>query len=1287
MPEHCEKSIKSLSTCLRSQEFDPKLHKSLNSELKYLYTAITRAKYRLWIYDTDCELRRPMFEYWQRRNLVLSQPVKITTSRSDLQWRSQGFASSSTPEQWKAQGDKFMKRRLWEQAIQCYVRASPNNEYLYLAKEARACYMIEQARQQPRLYLTASICFLEGDKLRHNLHYLHCAAFCLKRSNPPKYLEAATLFERLGRFDKAAQFYLKGRDTKNYAKLKESMGQHVKVIKTLLNQLQKREALRKASEYEKQGIVLPKDLCVSELSYSLANFYTKMGNKKTLIEVLSFMPEVDKKIKIFKEAGLYDEAFEILKHQELRGAYRLASAQGGCRQSPLDYDKSKSWLKKGIELAEKSQDEAMRASFVLQMAKMEYTMKQANENKCVNKDKEVVDSLCTLLQCKDQLIQAHASLLFGVINEDSSFCYKAQRIYHTLRHTVGELEAFNHIILLSNKHCRLEDQFLLNACHKAKEVSNALRKASDMNKIVKEVLSFHGLKKIGDYCYTPPNQDIVALTTGESRFKHKNREYDPDGMLKLKVFDVRSELATRYQNFKDNWLSYSKVKSKLEQKQMAFPLHHQLWKEPHCLQQEYSMAEVSAEALRNYLQTLVHLLELHSLREERSGSDKLINLLIAIFAPGIHIYIPERITNAHISIIRRSVNSHSKFQLFIKCISFTKESSHPLEVEIWLKAWRGSCISQPDMKLLFGILRDLENVMNSKHCIRGEKPPKLLPGFIYWKNDKKLRHIFSLWLNSCVEIRERGRFLWASKLVIYFFLGTIIKHSTLYHIQVMSIIDILSVYCTGLLIILTRINFIQNLQGSFIIPHLYKKNVQLFSLMIAWRKEDHSIFSACAKAVHSLENKAECYHVLIRSLEHLVGTSSYSDFSILQFSLRKIVSTDAAKQCLIIALVLFGNLSMFGTQQIEDFDHKINKFYHKILLLLQDAMNMYRGNIPEYILMAYSTISTSNSPTDIFKLVERLLHDAKVDSTLAWLIMTKQHLDIGKVEIKPINSSTQRQAPLPQACTPTVSHVPPPPGFPPSLQMSTGPGLPGSLQYSRSSEYCLQVAPGVPQYSNNEWEQVQMHSTHLQKEEEDNMALSCGAMEQWLQINPELINPEIVTLTFCNVCSVCLKAGHIFSGVEELGPDTDDTMYTESYDIHVHSVSHESNIFLYKKLANILSNENGCQLYPNLRQELTNLLQCCQELQSKFCDKSELNRCIDDIEEELRKNEKLLAELQESCSWRKAIEEITGPMIESMDKLMIRGQKIYCEVNEELKRRIDVELFVQGRREMFSKFF
>ena len=54
----------------RPLRFDPDQQKILNSELKHLYTALTRARVNVWVFDEDREARAPMFEYWKVLDLV-----------------------------------------------------------------------------------------------------------------------------------------------------------------------------------------------------------------------------------------------------------------------------------------------------------------------------------------------------------------------------------------------------------------------------------------------------------------------------------------------------------------------------------------------------------------------------------------------------------------------------------------------------------------------------------------------------------------------------------------------------------------------------------------------------------------------------------------------------------------------------------------------------------------------------------------------------------------------------------------------------------------------------------------------------------------------------------------------------------------------------------------------------------------------------------------------------------------------------------------------------------------
>ena len=54
----------------RHLDFNSDQHKILETELKMLYTAITRARVNIFIAETNIEQSRPMFNYFQRRCVV-----------------------------------------------------------------------------------------------------------------------------------------------------------------------------------------------------------------------------------------------------------------------------------------------------------------------------------------------------------------------------------------------------------------------------------------------------------------------------------------------------------------------------------------------------------------------------------------------------------------------------------------------------------------------------------------------------------------------------------------------------------------------------------------------------------------------------------------------------------------------------------------------------------------------------------------------------------------------------------------------------------------------------------------------------------------------------------------------------------------------------------------------------------------------------------------------------------------------------------------------------------------
>ena len=997
MPRHKHKikNTESLPGCTsepRSKQFDSTLHKSLNSELKYLYTAITRAKCNLWIYDSNKKNRTPMLHYWHRKGAVRI----VAADGSDGQNYSLVFASNSTPEQWSAQGDNFRKRHLWEQAILCYEKAG--TQYQYLAKEARAYHYIQEARQQkPQLFLNAALAFLERDELIHSVSCLNGAALCFKNSRPPKQIVAAKLFERLGDLAKAAQCFLRAKDFDNFARIQEQRGEYNMVIRSLQGKpfMRKREALAKADEYEKKGYTLDPKLTPSVLSFSCAKFYSERKDKKILLEVLKYMPEQERRVKFLKEAELFMEAFDdYAANKQYSNAYRLAIAQG--------------WFDKGIELAQQDQDELTEAKFILLQAKQEYLNKYFPvTNNLDDNDPEVsqnfVDKLkrVTLLS-KDKLLQAEANLLLGMLNDTVGCCITALGQFKQQKHKAGRLEAFDQVITYG----KVSDQEVLDCSHVAKKASASLRGTNDMNINVKQSVKFYGLQLIGKVYLTSPKGNIW-LSREILKFKCDDTEHDIDGMLCLN-YDIRNAIADRYDKFATIWPTMSKLEPRLQSKLQVFKLHSLLLSK-RSLDQQYTPHEVSSAAMREYLQACVHFLELRVLKNESTGS--LVAHILAIFSPQVYTYLPQCLNAQHLQTIRISENSRKCFTDQIDKIIAESPQLEELKIDEWLFfVWRASCITLPSMKGLLEKMNAMEDKINK--AVKETKDYLPPPGYIYWKNDERFCHIFSLWLNSCVDIRERSRPLWAAKLAITHFMGNIAEDRRI-KISVMNGVDILSVHCTSLLAMITNANALQNISTTFTVPLLYKHMVDHFSCMNSRKgMPDKSLLAACVEQVSSYRNLhelfRECKQLLVRAMSYLVGTHSRAlRFSLLKVGIRYHPHNNATRLCLILTLTLFGNLSMLKVRELEHFEEKI-------LSILKSAISK-NDKVPAYVRNVYHQVSSNSRwlsrPGFVFNLVADLLKEAKIDSTLSKLMFKQKFDSPGHIEFSNYNQATNAPKP------------------------------------------------------------------------------------------------------------------------------------------------------------------------------------------------------------------------------------------------------------------------------------
>ena len=142
-----EIQVDNLECKARPLEFNPDQHKILISEFKYLYTALTRARVNVWLFDESEEARAPMFEYFQKRSVVdVKQVQKTQDGMASLEGM---FAQKSGKEEWKKQGLFFYGKGLWKVASKCFAMA---DEDMWMKK----CNAHEQAakaatlRSEPR---------------------------------------------------------------------------------------------------------------------------------------------------------------------------------------------------------------------------------------------------------------------------------------------------------------------------------------------------------------------------------------------------------------------------------------------------------------------------------------------------------------------------------------------------------------------------------------------------------------------------------------------------------------------------------------------------------------------------------------------------------------------------------------------------------------------------------------------------------------------------------------------------------------------------------------------------------------------------------------------------------------------------------------------------------------------------------------------------------------------------------------------------------------------------------
>lgn len=500
-----------LEKCSSSQgrvlTVNPEMYKLLNGELKQLYTAITRARVNLWIFDENPEKRAPAFKYFMKRNFV--QVVK-TDENKDLD--DSMFVKTSTPAEWIAQGDYYAKHQCWKVAAKCYQKGGAfEKEKLALAHNTALNMKGKKVSPKEKQveYLELAKTYLECKEPKLSLKCLSYAK---------EFQLCAQLCERLGKIRDAACFYKRSQRYKDASRCFEQIQEFNLALKMYCQEELFEEAAMAVEKYEE--MLRAKTLPISKLSYSASQFYLEAAAKylsankmKEMMAVLSKLDTEDQ-LAFLKSRKRLAEAADLLNREGRREEAALLMKQHGCL----------------LEAARLTADKDFQASCLLAAARLNVARdSDVDHTKTILK--EALD-LCHQTNQVSGIAEAH--FLQGVVLRDFQKLKDAFLKFDTLNHSAGAVEA----LYEATSRCEAKPEevltlapwgleVLLNLVRALKRVTNNAEK-----EMVKSCFEFFGISQVdAKYCQIAQN--------------------DPGPILRI-IFDL--DLNLREKKTKDHFL-------------------------------------------------------------------------------------------------------------------------------------------------------------------------------------------------------------------------------------------------------------------------------------------------------------------------------------------------------------------------------------------------------------------------------------------------------------------------------------------------------------------------------------------------------------------------------------------------------------------------------------------------------------------------------------------------------------------------------------------------------------
>ncbi|KAG8924690.1 hypothetical protein FRC02_010262, partial [Tulasnella sp. 418] len=300
--------------------FDELRHAIIQTELKFLYVGLTRARNRVWIWDSS-DKSDPIRLLWSQRDLVnIEEPSEVA----------ENLAVQSPEHAWRKRAYAFFQQKLYDLSISAFRRAGMKMEER-IAEAFKARSEAEKLPSghpaRPKAWESAARAFdssqeLSSEDEQRRLRVMAAESYV----EIPDYARAATLFLLLGQYTKAVLLFRKAGLVDNAMEV--VLTQRAYVDPTVVKQT---ESIAKVF-YTKRG-ELKKARALFRTPKDHAKFLEDLGLDNMLIEVYEDMQEFDKAAQVALRQG-----------DELRAArLHLKSTDGRSRDRAMKSLLNKLW--------------------------------------------------------------------------------------------------------------------------------------------------------------------------------------------------------------------------------------------------------------------------------------------------------------------------------------------------------------------------------------------------------------------------------------------------------------------------------------------------------------------------------------------------------------------------------------------------------------------------------------------------------------------------------------------------------------------------------------------------------------------------------------------------------------------------------------------------------------------------------------------------------------------------------------------------------------------------------